>query len=306
MVSSNIEPSAIDEAGADPSGKSSAPAREPAAKETLRYFGPTTRWRLFNILELWRHRELLWALAVRDIKVRYRQTLVGVAWVVLQPLAMAGVFLVFFGLLGRLPAPEGIPYSLILLTGLLPWQMVSGTVSQATVSLVTNQQLIRKVYFPRLVLPLATAIPPLVDFTIAAALPVGVMVYYQLVPSWHVVFVPVFVGLAVLAAVAVGIWLSAVNAIYRDFGYVVPVILQLGFFLSPVVYTTSSLVPEGWQPVAALNPMVGAIEGLRWAMLGIGDPPVLSAAIGAAVTGFVLLTGLTYFRRIEGFLADRI
>jgi lipopolysaccharide transport system permease protein len=272
----------------------------------LEYFGPSPRWRLLNLREFWRHREVLWALAVRDIKVRYRQTLVGVAWVILHPLAMASIFLVFFGLLGRQPGLEGVPYALIVLTGLLQWQLFSATVAQASASLVMNQQLIGKVYFPRLVLPLAAAVPTLLDFAVASILPVGVMIYYGVAPPWTAVFVPGFVVLTVAAALAVGIWLSALNAIYRDVGYVVPVLLQLGFFLSPVVYTTSSLIPVAWRPAIALNPMVGAIEGLRWSLLGAGEPPVLSVAISVMVTGFVMITGLAYFRRIEGFLADRI
>jgi len=276
------------------------------SSDNLQYYGSRSRWQLLDFRELWRYRELLWMLAVRDIKVRYRQTLIGVAWVVLNPLAMGTIFVVFFSLLGQQPAPEGVPYTLILLCGLVLWQLFATIFAQASASLVANHYLIGKVYFPRLLLPLGVAIPSLVDFTIALLLPGALMVYYGVVPSWGIVLLPVFVLLTVAAALALGIWFSALNALYRDAGMLVPLLVQLGFFLSPVVYVTKGLIPETWRPVLALNPMVGAIEGFRWSLLGYGQPPVGSLLIGSAVTLLALLTGLFYFRRIERFLADRI
>lgn len=292
---------------ADTSGTSTPSGTPPDNNsDGLQYFGSRSRWQLLDFRELWRYRELLWMLAIRDLKVRYRQTLVGVAWVVLNPLAMGTIFVVFFSLLGQKPAPGGVPYTLVLLCGLILWQLFATIFAQASSSLVTNHYLIGKVYFPRLLLPLGVAFPSFVDFTIALLLPGALMVYYGVAPSWGIVLLPVFVLLAVMTALALGIWFSALNALYRDAGMLVPLFVQLGFFLSPVVYATEGLIPEAWRPVLALNPMVGALEGFRWSLLGYGEPPVGSVLIGLAVTLLMLLTGLFYFRRIERFLADRI
>ncbi|HTU19592.1 MAG TPA: ABC transporter permease [Gemmataceae bacterium] len=293
------------QASGELSGSDTNSASSPAVPP-LQYYGAAPSWRLVNGRELWRHRELLWMLALRDLKVRYRQTIVGIGWVVLSPLAMGSIFVLFFGLLGRMPAPEGVPYALIVLTGLLPWQLFAGTVTSCTTSLVANQHLIGKVYFPRLVLPMATAIPNLVDFAFALLLPVALMIYYRVSPSWPILLLPVFIVLVVSAALAIGIWLSALNAIYRDVGYLVPFLLQLGFFLSPVVYATNALIPKRWQSFVALNPMVGALEGIRWSLFGAEKSPLVLVLTSASVTTLILVTGLLYFRRVEGVLADRI
>lgn len=278
----------------------------PAGAGEMEYFGPSPRWRLVNLRDVWRRRELLWMLAVRDLKVRYRQTLVGVAWVALQPVVSALIFVVLFGLLGRQPTEQGVPYVVVALCGVLLWQLFAAIVGQAAGSLVTHQNLIGKVYFPRILLPLTPVLPNLVDFAIGFVVLLAVMFFKDVVPGWTVLAAPAFVLLAVLAALAVGVWASALNAIYRDTGYAVHFLLQVGFFVSPVIYASTALVPEHWRVWLDLNPMVGAIEGFRWAMIGHGSLPVRALLMALAVTAVVLLTGLVYFRRVEGYLADRI
>jgi lipopolysaccharide transport system permease protein len=271
----------------------------------LRFFGPTPRWRLLDLGELWRFRELLWMLAFRDIQVRYRQAVVGVAWVVLQPLSTALVFVLLFGLLGHVPTDEAVPYGVFILPGVVLWQLFAGTFSAATGSLVGNQGLIGKVYFPRLLLPLGAAVANLVDFLVGFAVVAVVMAGYGIAPSWAVVLLPAFVLLAVAAGLACGVWGAALNALYRDTGLLVPFLLQLGFFFSPVVYSTARLIPEQWRAVHMLNPMVGVVGGFRWCLFG-GPAPVAAVAVAVVVTGVTLVTGLVYFRRVEGVLADRI
>jgi lipopolysaccharide transport system permease protein len=295
---------------------SGAPHEEPSSAVSfpsgaggteLRYFGQSPRWRLVSWRELWRHREMLWVMGLRDLKVRYRQTLVGVSWVVLHPLAMGIVLVLFFSRLGARPSSGSVPYPLMLLSGLVLWQLFAGIVSRATGSLVGNQHLIKKAAFPRLILPLATVLTGLVDFSVGLLLPAGLMAYYGIAPGWGVVLLPAFVLLAVTAALALGIWFSALNAMYRDAAYLVTVLLQIGFFTSPVMYTTGAVIPEQWRPVVALNPMVGPLEGIRWSLFG-GEgrwllAPVLTSVV---VTSVIFVTGLAYFRRVEGVVADRI
>lgn len=271
----------------------------------LEYFGPSSGWRLLDLRELWRFRELIWILAYRDLKVRYRQAVVGVAWVVLQPLATALVFVLLFGLLGKTPDVGGIPYGVFVLPGVVLWQLFANIVGQGTMCLVVNQILIGKVYFPRIALPLSVAVTALVDFAVGAVVVAVVMAAYGDVPGWQVVLAPVFVLLGLIAAIALALWTSALNAIYRDTGYAVPFLLQMGMFVSPVVYSTV-LIPARWKPVLELNPMTGVIEGFRWSLFGSGSFPAEPLLIGSAATAVVFLTGLWYFRRVEGYLADRI
>jgi lipopolysaccharide transport system permease protein len=291
-----------------PPVKPAEPDLRPATErdDGLVYYGTGPQWRLVNLRELWRHRDLLWTLAVRDLKVRYRQTLIGVAWAVLQPLATSLMFVLLFGLLGRVPATGDVPYGLFVLPGMLIWLLFAGVLTQATGSLVTNQQLIGKVFFPRLILPLAAAAPPLADFLVGVGVLAVVLVYYGFGPPWTAVALPAFVLLGLLAAVASGVWVSALNAIYRDVGFVVPFALQVGFFLSPVVYDTGTLIPGRWRPFLAANPLTGALEGARWALLGQGEFPTDTVLASVAVTAVLLVSGLVYFRRVEGYLADRI
>jgi lipopolysaccharide transport system permease protein len=254
---------------------------------------------------LWRFRGLFWALAVRDIKVKYRQTVIGVAWALIQPLATALVFVFLFGLLGHVPTDGDRPYGLFVLPGVILWQLFATVLTQATNSLVANQNLIAKVYFPRILLPASAAVPALADFGVGLVVVAGVMACFATAPGWPVLTAPLFILLGLLTALAAGAWASALNAIYRDTGFAIPFVLQIGFFVSPVVYATDALIPERWRPLLALNPMTGVLEGFRWSLFG-GAFPAKTVLIGAAMTALVLVSGLWYFRRVEGYLADRI
>jgi lipopolysaccharide transport system permease protein len=278
----------------------------PRVDPRLVYVVRRPAWMLVNFAELWRYRELFWAIVLRDIKVRYRQTLVGVAWAVLQPLTTALIFVLLFGLLGKVPADVALPYGLFVFPGVIIWQMFSGTLSHATVSLVGNQQLLSKVYFPRLILPLTSVVLNLLDFMVGFVVLIGLFCYYGIAPPWTIVLLPFFILYAAIAALSFGIWLAALNAMYRDVGHLVPFLMQIGFFLTPVVYAANTLVPARWQPFLAMNPMVGVVEGFRWAVLGTGDMPVMLLCLSGLMLGLILLGGLAYFRRIEGVIADSI
>ncbi|MCR4413064.1 MAG: ABC transporter permease [Thermoguttaceae bacterium] len=263
-------------------------------------------WRFVDFGELWRSRDLLWMLTARDLKVRYRQAVVGAAWAVLQPVLTMVIFGVLFGLLGRKPAAGDAPYLVTAYCGLLPWHLLATSLSQATASLVNDRHVITRVYFPRMLLPMASVVAALVDFGIAAVVLAGLMAWFGIAPTLALVTLPGFVLLAVLVALGAGLWLSALNALYRDIGYTVPFLLQVGFFVSPVVYETAALVPERWRLVYSLNPMVGAIEGFRWALLGGPAPPMAMLGVSMAVAAAFLLGGMAFFRRVEHVIADRI
>ncbi len=263
-------------------------------------------WRLLDLGELYRYRDLLWMLTLRDLKVRYRQAVIGAAWAVIQPLGTMLLFGVLFDLLGRNPTSGAIPYSVTALCGLLPWQLFASSVIQASASLVNNRHVITKVYFPRMMLPAASVLCALVDFAIALGVLAGLMAWYGLAPGWPVLAMPVFLFLAVLAALAAGLWLSALNALYRDFIYVVPFLVQVGLFLSPVVYETAGLIPARWWTVYSLNPMVCVLEGFRWSLLGLPAPSLQTMAISLAAGAVLLVSGLAFFRRVEHAIADRI
>lgn len=287
--------------------------REAAARDglaeapaELRYYGAGARTFRGDLAELSAYRELAWVLAARDLKVRYRQTLVGVAWAVLQPLATMSIFVVLFHWLGRTPAAEGAPYAVVALSGLVLWQLFATIVSQASQSLVANQALVTKVYFPRMILPIVSALVALVDMAIALVVLGGLMLWLGVAPSLAVLSAPVFIVMALLTAFAIAIWLSAANAMYRDVGHAVPFLLQIGFFVSPVVYESSALVPDRYRWLLALNPMVGAIDGFRWAVLGQGATAWGPIGISLSVLCITLAGGMAYFRRIEGTLTDRI
>ena len=265
-----------------------------------------SRWKLLDLRGIWRHRDLLWILALRDIKVRYKQTIVGALWAVLQPLLMMVIFASLFQLLGRVPAASDVPYAVTLFCALLPWQLFSSAVSQVSDSLIANQNLVTKVYFPRLILVFASALACLVDFCIAFGVLMILMFAYDIVPTPAFAALPFFVAFALLTALSIGIWLAALNALYRDFRYVLPFLIQIGFFLSPVVFETTTLIPPEWRTLYSLNPMVGVIEGFRWALLGRSDPPLLPLIISASVACCLLYGGLLYFRRMERTFADWI
>ena len=261
------------------------------------------RW--FNWREVWRYRELILMLAARDIKVRYRQALVGMAWIVLQPLAQVVIFSSLFGLLGERPASAGVPYAVSTLCGLLLWQLFATIVMSCTGCLVDYRHLLTKVYFPRIALPLSACLRPLVDFGVGMVVLIVAMAWYRVVPTMALLALPFVVLLTVLAALSLGLWLSALNAHYRDFGIVVPFALQMGFFISPVVYN-SALIPAEWRWLYGLNPMAALLESFRWRLFGVGGPGPLEILMSVLAMLFVLLTGEWYFRRVERFLADRI
>lgn len=269
--------------------------------EGARRISPTSGWRDLNLQEVWEHRELLYFLVWRDIRVRYKQTLIGVAWSVVQPLFTMLIFTAFFGMLAKLPSDK-LPYPLFYYAALLPWTYFSGALQQVTNTMIEHQRVITKVYFPRVILPLAAVLAGLVDFAVAVPLLAGMMVIYGIVPGFAMLLLPAFLLLAVVTAFAVGLWLSALNAIYRDVRYVVPFFIQCWMFASPVVYP-SSLVPEHWRALYGINPMAGVIEGFRWAVLGQGQAPML-LGVSLLTVLIVLVGGLLYFQRMEGTIVD--
>jgi lipopolysaccharide transport system permease protein len=277
-----------------------AASTTPAAPVVIR---PASPWSL-GLREVWEYRELVYFMSWRDVKVRYRQTLFGAAWAILQPFLLMIVFTVFLGHLAGVSS-QGVPYPIFSYTALVPWTLFSAALIGAAGSVVSSAPLVSKIYFPRLVLPIASVGSNLVDFVIAFGLIVAMMVYYGIYPGWHVVMLPAFVVLAVAAALAVGIGLSAVCVRYRDVRYAVPFLVQIWLFASPIAYS-ASVVPAAWRNVYALNPMVGVIEGFRWALLGIGPAPGHMVAVSALATLVLLAAGALYFKRIEGSFADVI
>ena len=264
---------------------------------------PNHGWLTFELSDLWRYRELLFFLTWRDIKVRYKQTVLGAAWAVLQPLLTMVVFSIIFGLLANLPS-DGIPYPLFTFTALLPWQLFAFALTNSSNSLVGSQNLISKVYFPRLVIPIASVLPGLVDFVIAFVVLLGMMFYYQIPLTARILVLPVFILLGVLTALAAGFWLSALNVEYRDIRYVVPFLTLFWQYATPVAYS-SSLIPEKWRLLYGLNPMAGVVEGFRWALLGKGEVGSLLWA-SVIIVLLLLISGLIYFKRMEDTFADVI
>lgn len=263
---------------------------------------PARDWLNPNLGELWAYRELLYFLVWRDLKVRYKQTAIGVAWAFVQPVGTMVVFSIFFGLLAKLPS-DNLPYPVFYYAGLLPWLYFSGALQRATDTMIEHQRIITKVYFPRLILPLAAVASGLVDFAIAFTVLIAMMAFYGLPAAITIALVPLFLLVAVLTALAVGLWLSALNVMYRDVRYIMPFLIQFWMFASPVVYPMS-LLPRGpWRWAYGLNPMAGVIEGFRWAVLGQGLPPV-EVGISVGVIVLVLAGGLIFFSRTEGTLVD--
>ncbi len=259
-------------------------------------------WVAINFAELWHFRELLVFYAIRDIKVRYKQTLLGAAWAVLQPVLTMVVFSIFFGRLAGVPS-DGVPYPVFAFCALLPWQLFAYALTQSSNSLVQDAQVLTKVYFPRLIIPLASVIAGLVDFTIAFVVLIGMMLYYNIVPGLAVLTLPLFAVLALAAALSVGLWMSALNVKYRDVRYTIPFLAQFWLFITPVAYS-SSLVPVKWQTIYGTNPMVGVVEGFRWALLGKSSLPGPMLIVSVAATVLLLAGGLFYFRRMEKSFAD--
>ena len=260
------------------------------------------RWLALDLRELWAYRELLYFFVWRDIKVRYKQTVIGAAWAILQPVMTMLVFSLFFGRLARIPS-LGLPYPIFYYCALLPWMYFSTAMQGATNIVVDQQRVITKIYFPRVVLPIAAVLSGLLDFAISFLVFLAMMVYYRIMPTAAIIWLPGFTLLAILTALGVGLWLSALNALYRDVRYVLPFLVQFWMFASPVAYP-SSLVPERWRWLYGLNPLAGIIEGFRWALTGHGQPPGILLAGSAAGVILLVFSGLIYYHSVEGTIAD--
>lgn len=263
---------------------------------------PSRRWVAPDLGELWAYRELLYFLVWREVKLRYKQTALGVAWAVIQPVLTMIVFSVVFGRLAHLPS-DGMPYPVFTYAALLPWQLFSYALTESSNSIVTNQRMITKVYFPRLVLPLASVCVGVVDFLVAFVVLLGMMVYYRIAPTEAAWTLPFWVLLAVVTALAVGLWLSALNVRYRDIKYTVPFIANVWLFATPVAYSLT-IVPPAWRRLYALNPMVGVVQAFRWALLGQTRSPGSAVMISVVAVMALLAGGLVYFRRMEQTFAD--
>jgi lipopolysaccharide transport system permease protein len=271
-------------------------------KKPVTVIRPSQSWAPLKLGELWEYRDLLFFLAWRDISVRYKQTVLGAAWAIIQPLFTMLLFSLFFGRLGNIPS-DGIPYPVFSYAALLPWQYFATALAGSSDSLVGSANLLSKVYFPRLVIPLASILPALVDFAIAFTVLLGLMLFYGIAPTWNVIWLPFFLLLALVTALGVGLWLSALNVQYRDIRYTIPFITQFWLFASPVVYP-SSIIPEQWRPLYGINPMAGVIEGFRWALLGTETGPGPLIVVSVVVSLALLVSGAFYFRRMEKSFAD--
>ena len=276
--------------------------RSIASSVPLHTIAPARPWAPVDLMELWSYRELFYALVWREIKVRYKQTVLGMGWAIVQPFLTMVVFTIFFGTLARIPS-DGVPYPVFSFCALVPWQLFAFSLTESSNSVVANQRLITKVYFPRLLLPLAPIGVGLVDFLVALTVLIGMAAFYGITPTLAILTIPLWALLAVTTALAVGLWLAALNVRYRDVRYVIPFLIQLWLFATPVAYPTT-LVPEQWRPVYALNPMVGVVDGFRWALIGRSDPPFVTAAVSTLTVAALLMGGVFYFRRMERTFAD--
>jgi len=256
--------------------------------------------------DLWRYRELFYVLAWRDVSVRYKQTIIGVVWALIRPFLSMVVFTVVFGKIAKLPSEGAAPYALMVFAGLLPWQFFSTALSESSNSLIGNANLISKVYFPRLIIPTAAVVVSFIDFLISFAILVGLMLWYRFLPGWQIFTLPLLVVMSFLASLGPGLWITSLNVKYRDFRYIIPFIVQFGLYVSPVGFS-SSLVPEEWRLLYSLNPMVGVIDGFRWAILG-GESTVYMPGflLSWVVIAFFLWLGIRRFRRMEKSFADLI
>jgi lipopolysaccharide transport system permease protein len=269
------------------------------------FIKPSTGLAALNLRDLWIYRELIYFMTWRDLKVRYKQTLLGASWAVLRPVLTMVVFSIFFGNLAKVPS-DGIPYPIFSYSGLLPWELFATALTVASRSLVQNSNMITKIYFPRIILPLSSILAGVVDFLIAFVILIGMMLFYHIYPSSAIWTLPFFLLLTLITALGVGLWLSALNVLYRDVGYVTPFLSQFWMYISPIAYG-ASLVPEKWKLVYALNPMVGVVNGFRWALLGSSQSaPDQSLIISIVVSMILLISGLFYFRRMERIFADMV
>jgi lipopolysaccharide transport system permease protein len=263
---------------------------------------PSRGWISLKLNELWEYRELLYFLAWRDIKIRYKQTVLGAAWAIIQPFFTMVVFSVFFGRLAGIPS-DGVPYPIFSFAGLVPWTFFANSLNQSSNSLVSSANLIQKVYFPRLAVPIATVFSGIVDFALAFLMLLAMMLYYGMVPTLNVLWLPAFFLLALITSLGVGLWLSAMNVRFRDVRYIVPFLVQFWMFSTPIAYP-SSLLSEPWRTLYGLNPMVGVIEGFRWGLLGTNTAPGAIIFVSSAVAMAIFVGGAFYFRRVEKTFAD--
>lgn len=265
---------------------------------------PSEGWIALKLHEVWEYRELVGFLIWRDIKVRYKQTVLGATWAIIQPLMTMVVFSLFFGKLAKMPS-DGIPYPIFSFAGLVPWTFFANGLGQASNSLISSANLIRKVYFPRLVVPLATVMSGIVDFALAFVVLLGMMVWYGIMPTGNVIWLPAFLLLALVTALGVGLWLAALTVQFRDVRYALPFLTQFWMFATPIVYP-SHLLAEPWRTVYGLNPMVGVVEGFRWALLGTAESPGPLIGVSALAAVLILVSGAFYFRRLEKTFADQV
>ena len=273
-------------------------------EQTTIYIKPSTGLAALNLRDLWIYRELVFFMIWRDIKVRYKQTLLGAAWAVIQPVLTMLIFNFIFGTVAKVNT-EGIPYPIFSYTALLPWGLFSAALNNASRSLTTNQNMVSKIYFPRLVLPLASVLGGLVDFAIAFLILIVLMIYYKVTPTAAIWTLPLFLVLTVVTALGVSLWLSAINVQYRDVNYVLPFLTQFWLFLTPVAYS-ANVISAKWQFVYSLNPMAGVVNGFRWALLGTNTGPNMNMAISIGISLIFLVSGLFYFRSMERTFADTI
>lgn len=272
---------------------------------TTIYIKPSKGLAALNLRDLWVYRELVFFMVWRDVKVRYKQTLLGMAWAVIQPVMTMLVFTFLFGKVAKLPT-DGIPYPIFSYTALLPWGLFVTALNQGSRSLVAHNNMVTKIYFPRLILPMSSVFAGLVDFAIAFVILVGLMLYYQVTPAWQLLWtLPLFLLLGIITALGVALWLSAINVKYRDVNQALPFLTQFWLFITPVAYS-SSVISEKWQLVYSLNPMAGVVNGFRWALLGSGNGPDLALWISVAISVLILISGLYYFRSTEKTFADTI
>jgi lipopolysaccharide transport system permease protein len=287
-----------------PAASPLAPPRPAAPTSPVVHIRPSKGWVSLQLQELWAYRELLYFLIWRDIKVRYKQTALGAAWAIIQPLFTMVVFSLFFGRLAKVPS-DGIPYPVFSFAALVPWTFFANGLAQSANSLVTSQNLIKKVYFPRLTIPIASVLSGLVDFVLAFAMLLLLMLYYGIVPTVDVIWLPAFLLLALVTSLGVSLWLAALNVEFRDVRHIVPFIVQFWLFATPIAYP-SSLLEEPWRTVYGINPMVGVVEGFRWALLGTATAPGPLVAVSSVVALATLVSGAFYFRRLEKTFADRV
>jgi lipopolysaccharide transport system permease protein len=277
-----------------------------AAKPDLKtiLIKPSKGWTALDLKDLWIYRELVYFMTWRDLKVRYKQTLLGASWAILQPFLTMVVFSIFFGGLAQVPS-DNVPYPIFSFTALLPWTLFTKALLDASKSLVSSSHIITKIYFPRIILPLASILAGIVDFFIAFIVLIGMMIFYKIAPTSNIWTLPFFLLLTLVTALGVGLWLSALNVLYRDINYATHFITQFWMFITPIAYS-STMIPDKWKLIYSLNPMAGVVNGFRWALLGIGEGPGADLMVSVVVAIILLISGLIYFKRTERLFADMV